>query len=68
MKARTSGEDLTLNEEHFKIRYRENFKDPNFNELSEEVEKITDTAWRNYAQGRKAPITQKAGAGFHNPD
>jgi multimeric flavodoxin WrbA len=68
MKARTSGEDLTLHEESFKTRYRENFKDPNFNELSEEVEKITDIAWRNYAEGRKAPITQKAGVGFHDPD
>lgn len=68
MKPRTSGEDLSLNEENFKIRYRENFKDPNFKELNEEIEKITDIAWRNYAEGRKAPITQKAGHGFHDPD
>lgn len=68
MKARTSGEDLALDEENFKIRYRENFKDPNFNELSGEVDKITDLAWRNYVEGRKAPITQKAGVGFLDPN
>lgn len=68
MKARISGEDLTLNEENFKIRYKENFKDPNFNQISEEVEKITEVAWKNYEAGRKAPLTERAGEGFHDPE
>lgn len=68
MKPRISGLDLSLNEAKFKLRYKEKFADPNFTQMSAEIDKLADIAWENYHLGRKAPITQKAGEGFLDPD
>lgn len=68
MQVRNSGEDHKFDEENFKKRYRENFHDPNFNQIISAVDAIAEVAWQNYSQGRKAPFKQKAGPGFHDPD
>ena len=30
--------------------------------------RLEEIAWQTYAQGRKRPVTRKAGAGFADPD
>jgi multimeric flavodoxin WrbA len=67
LKPRVSGDDLHLDEAEFKKRYQEHFYDPRFQGLSAEIEKITEQAWKNYQDHRKAPVTRKAGAGFKDP-
>jgi multimeric flavodoxin WrbA len=57
-----------LSEDEFKRRFREQFKDPAFDPLLGELEKITAAAWDAYAHSRKAPHTRKAGPGFADPD
>jgi multimeric flavodoxin WrbA len=57
-----------LTEEEFRRRFRGQFKDPAFDALLSELEKITDAAWDAYAQSRKAPRTRKAGPEFADPD
>jgi multimeric flavodoxin WrbA len=57
-----------LAEPDFKARYREQFADPNFGVLRDEIESLTEVAWRNYSDARKSPNLQKAGVGFHDPD
>lgn len=64
---RKSNTDTTLSEKDFKKRYRELFYDPYFDSLNSEIEKITETAWKAYSEGRKAPRTQKAGVDYHDP-
>jgi multimeric flavodoxin WrbA len=36
--------------------------------VSGEIDALTNMAWECYTKGRKAPRTQKAGAGYANPD
>lgn len=60
--------DPQLAEREFKNRYRSQFVDPAFQKVSIELEKIVDVAWNAYADGRKSPITRKAGSQHANPD
>jgi multimeric flavodoxin WrbA len=60
--------DSQLSREEFSKRFREQFYDPAFEPLSREIDRITQVAWEGYEQGRKAPRTRKAGAGFADPD
>ncbi len=39
-----------------------------FDDLREELRRITAVAWDGYRNSRKAPITQKAGPGYADPD
>ena len=57
-----------LSEQDFKLRYGEQFTDPAFRAAEGEIDKIADIAWQAYHESRKAPITEKAGVGFKNPD
>jgi multimeric flavodoxin WrbA len=57
-----------LEEAEFKRRYREQFRDPNFEALEAELAKIVDAAWDAYKHSRKAPQTRKAGPEFADPD
>lgn len=52
----------------FGRRFRQSFADPRFEQASEQVAVLEDIAWQNYQDGRKAPITRKAGAGYADPD
>jgi len=45
-----------------------NFRDPAFGRLASELAAIEDVAWDAYNQGRKAPVTMKAGPEFADPD
>ncbi|TXH37169.1 MAG: flavodoxin family protein [Rhodospirillaceae bacterium] len=65
---RTGQGQPKLDREAFAERYRQRFKDPIFNHAQAEIDRLIDLAWDGYRQGRKAPVTRKAGAGFTDPD
>lgn len=67
MEIRKGQDSVKLDETEFKKRMREKFFDPNFNEIESEVAKVIEVAYRNYAAGRKAPVTRKAGPEFKDP-
>ena len=52
----------------FSRRFRNAFVDPAFRREEAAIDKLEAIAWDAYAQGRKAPITRKAGPGFADPD
>jgi multimeric flavodoxin WrbA len=52
----------------FERRYQSAFVDPAFVPLRGALDDITAAAWDAYADGRKAPLTRKAGSGFADPD
>jgi multimeric flavodoxin WrbA len=57
-----------LTREAFGERYRQRFFDPAFDAEREALVRIEEIAFRNYAQGRKAPRTRKAGPGYADPE
>ena len=57
-----------LNEAQFRKRFLDQFQDPAFGSLANELDKIAAVAWDAYAHGRKAPRTRKAGKEFTDPD
>ena len=57
-----------LHKTEFQSRYLSQFTDPEFKSVSNELQMIADIAWRAYDDGRKSPITRKAGKAFSNPD
>ena len=60
--------DPHLEEREFRERFLAQFRDPAFDRLSAELEKIAAVAWDAYENGRKAPVTRKAGPEFADPD
>lgn len=57
-----------LGEAEFRKRFLHQFADPAFGVHSGALDKIAHVAWEAYKEERKAPITEKAGPGFANPD
>lgn len=57
-----------LDENEFKERFLNVFKDGAYQALWEELEKVAAAAWDAYAHERKSPHTTKAGAGFADPE
>lgn len=57
-----------LSEAEFKARWLEQFADPAFRPLDDELARIAQVAWEAYAAGRKSPVTRKAGPEFADPD
>lgn len=57
-----------LDKPAFRARFFDRFQDPAFRALDPELERVMEVAWSAYQDGRKAPITRKAGAGFADPD
>ena len=52
----------------FGVRFRASFYDPAFRGEDAALARLEEIAWQAYAEGRKAPVTQKAGPGFADPD
>ena len=52
----------------FHERFMESFVDPAFLSEAEAISRVEAIAWDGYQQGRKSPVTRKAGAGFADPD
>ncbi len=57
-----------LERAQFAERFRAFFMDPAFRTEDEGITRLEAIAWDAYQQGRKAPLTQKAGAGYVDPD
>ena len=52
----------------FGVRFRASFVDPAFRAEDEALGRLEAIAWDAYREGRKAPITRKAGPGYADPD
>lgn len=57
-----------LSREEFGARFRQSFYDPAFRKEKDSIARLEEIAWGAYKEGRKAPITVKAGKEFANPD
>ena len=68
IKVRTGQAPAVLTREEFGARFREPYLDPLFNIEAEAIARIEEIAWKAYKDGRKSPLTEKAGAQFANPD
>ncbi len=60
--------DPTLDELQFRQRFASQFRDPAFNPLVAELERIASAAWDAYTNARKSPLTVKAGEEFADPE
>jgi multimeric flavodoxin WrbA len=56
-----------LSRELFRERFLYSYFDPAFNAERDAIERLEAIAWDAYINGRKAPITQKAGPEFADP-
>jgi multimeric flavodoxin WrbA len=52
----------------FHERFLQNFFDPAYRAEDAAISRLEAIAWEAYQQGRKAPLTHKAGPGFADPD
>lgn len=57
-----------LSRAEFGVRFRDPYRDPLFNIEAEAITRLEEIAWQTYSDGRKSPITSKAGAQFADPD
>jgi len=57
----------TLERATFGERFRRSFVDPAFRAEDGAIARIEEIAWQAYSEGRKAPITRKAGHGYADP-
>lgn len=57
-----------LEREEFHERFMDSYRDPAFNAEAEALGRLEAVAWKAYAEGRKSPVTRKAGAGFADPE
>ena len=57
-----------LERARFSTRFRASFTDPAFRAEDPAIERLEEVAWQAYVEGRKAPLTQKAGPGYADPD
>ena len=57
-----------LERAEFSLRFRASYIDPAFRNEDDSIARLEEIAWQAYADGRKAPHTQKAGAGYADPD
>ena len=60
--------DPRLDKTEFKARFLSQYIDAGFDQLRPELDSIAEAAWEAYDNSRKAPLTQKAGAGYADPD
>ena len=65
---RTGQAEDTLSREAFRERFERRFYDPAFGVEKDAIARLEAIAWDAYHEGRKAPITRKAGPGFADPD
>lgn len=52
----------------FHDRFMQTYRDPAYQAESEALARIEVIAWEAYQQGRKAPVTRKAGPGYADPE
>lgn len=52
----------------FRARFRASYADPAFRVEDESLNRLEGIAWQAYTGGRKAPLTEKAGPGYADPE
>ena len=57
-----------LERDAFRQRFMQAFFDPAYRAESEALARLEQIAWDAYREGRKAPVTRKAGDGFADPE
>ncbi|WP_329959722.1 flavodoxin family protein [Paraburkholderia translucens] len=57
-----------MSRDTFRERFMARFYDPAFRAEDAALVRLEAIAWDAYSQGRKAPVTEKAGPGFADPD
>lgn len=57
-----------LSRDVFHERFMQSFMDPAFKAEQEALSRVEQIAWEAYQEGRKAPLTRKAGPGYADPD
>jgi multimeric flavodoxin WrbA len=57
-----------LSREEFGRRFRSEFFDPAYRAHDAAIAQLEEIAWEAYGEGRKAPVTEKAGPEFADPD
>ncbi|MEO5844461.1 MAG: flavodoxin family protein [Caldimonas sp.] len=67
-KVRTGQAPGNLERGEFAIRFHASFVDPAFRAEDGAIDRLEAIAWDAYSEGRKAPITRKAGPGYADPD
>jgi multimeric flavodoxin WrbA len=66
---RTGQSPPKLNRAEFHEQFQASFIDPTFIKVRDALADVEEVAWQNYhEQGHKAPLTEKAGEEFFNPD
>jgi multimeric flavodoxin WrbA len=60
--------DVSLRRDEFARRIGERFRDPAFDRVRGEIERVIEVAWDGYHDYRKNPRTRKAGPGFADPE
>ncbi|CAN5809272.1 flavodoxin family protein [soil metagenome] len=65
---RTGQAQHQLTRIEFGLRFRASFADPAFQPEQLSITRLEEIAWQAYDEGRKAPLTQKAGAGYADPE
>ena len=68
LEVRTGQAPAILTREEFGVRFRAPYLDPMFNREAAAIARLEEIAWQTYRDGRKSPITIKAGAQFADPD
>ena len=64
---RTGQAPPPLERPEFGRRFRASFTDPAFQAEAASITRLEEIAWQAYTEGRKAPVTQKAGPGYADP-
>lgn len=60
--------DVTLSQEEFALRFREQFIDPAFDKLDTQIKEMIDVSWNAYTEYRKNPHVVPAGSEFSKSD
>jgi len=68
IKLRTGQAPNKLSRHEFSLRFRASFADPAFTVEEQAISRIEEIAWDAYTESRKAPITEKAGIGYDDPN
>lgn len=56
-----------LGRDEFRVEFRKSFVDPAFDAVADQLSKVEEVAWKNYEDGHKSPLTEKAGTEFFDP-
>ena len=65
---RTGQAPAKLGRNEFHLQFMRSFQDPDFGPVQAALAQVEEVAWINYRDSRKAPVTQKAGSEFADPD